>query len=112
MKHKKFNEPYPYTYYVTHIPTRKSYYGLRVANSTGRSRGVCKCSPLEDLGKQYYTSIGKYHSWFKERLKTHPSEFKVKIHYTFDTPEETYVFEKNMIKQLIRKQNWLNKMTI
>ena len=49
MRHKKYNEPYPYTYYITHVPSNKSYYGLRIANSTGSAKGGLKWSPREDL---------------------------------------------------------------
>ena len=63
-------------------------------------------------GIKYFTSIGKVQHWFKDKLKTNPEEFKIRIHYTFDTPEETYEFENYMIKRLYRKGNWLNMMAI
>ena len=107
MRHKRFTECYPYTYYITHKSTGLSYYGLRIANTT-----KYKCSPLEDLGVNYFTSIGKRNSWFKEELLSDKSNFELNIHYTFDTPEEAYKFEKQMILGLVNKDTWLNIMTI
>lgn len=107
MKHKKFNEPYPYTYYITHKSTGLSYYGVRIQNYTKYS-----ISPLEDLGKIYYTSLGRHSYWFRKEFIKNPLNFHIKVHYTFDTPQEAYAFEKQMITKLINKKMWLNKLCI
>lgn len=107
MRHKRFNESFPYTYYLTHKLTGLSYYGLRIANYTKHN-----CSPIEDFGINYFTSIGKCHGWFKTEFIKNKDNFELNIHYTFDTPEEAYKFEKQMIIALSNKKNWLNKMII
>ena len=105
MRHKRFNEPLPYTYFIIHKKTGLAYYGVRIANSTRLNT-----SPSNDLCKNYFTSLGKHSAWFKQALIKDSSAFIVKVHYTFDEIEEAYFYESCMIQQLISKKLWINKV--
>lgn len=107
MKHKKFDEVYPYTYFIIHKISGLAYYGVRISNYT-----KLNTSPLNDLGKTYFTSLGKHSKWFKDALIKDPNHFSLFIHYTFDTVEEAYAYEKSMLLQLTHKNTWLNKTSI
>lgn len=107
MNHIQPNKCYPYTYYVVYKPTGVAYYGVRTSNYT-----KLQISPLEDLGKHYFTSLGRHSSWFKEQFKNNPNLFYFKVHRTFDTVSEALAYEKLMLTQLRDKRRWLNKSCI
>ena len=107
MKHQRFNEIYPYTYYIKHIPSGFKYYGVRFANI---KLGL---SPSNDLGIKYFTSIrnGDF-SWFAKLFKSRPQDFLYKIHYTFDSINEAIVFESKILSRIIGKKDWCNQCNI
>lgn len=107
MRHINPNKCYPYTYYIIHKPTGVSYYGVRFSNYT-----KLQITPHEDLGKVYFTSLGKHSKWFKDKFKANPNEFYFKVHFTFDTVLEALQFERLMLSKLKYKTRWLNKACI
>lgn len=104
MKHKRFNEIFPYTYYIQHIPSKIKYYGVRWRNLTlGKA-------PNEDLGISYFTSItSKEFQWFKDCFQSNQNEFKIRIHYTFDTIEEARDYEYALVQKVYFKSDWANR---
>lgn len=108
MKHKKFNEIYPYTYYIKHKESKLKYYGVRWGNTTGRSN-LDPCSPSDDFLINYFTSISNSRfKWFKDELIYNLNNFEFKIHYTFDSIDEANLYEKKMISRLIHRNDWIN----
>lgn len=108
MKHKKFNEVYPYTYYIKHKESGFKYYGLRWANTTGKSN-ISRCSPVEDFLVNYFTSLSnKKYKWFKDELVLNKNNFEIKLHYTFDSIEEACSYEKQILNKIIHKSDWIN----
>jgi len=107
MKHQKFNEIFPYTYFIKHIPTGLKYYGVRFANSIGKTTPLL--APVDDFMINYFTSISNpLFQWFKDRLKSCPSEFSTKICYTFDSIDEACLYEKNIVSKIINSSSWVN----
>lgn len=103
MKHKIFNQVYPYVYYIEHIETSIKYFGVRYANIKQNR------TPLNDFLKYYFTSIkSKEFSWFKDLLRSDLSKFKFRLVATFDTKEEAILYEKKITKKIYKKSNWAN----
>lgn len=97
MKHKRYNEVFPYTYYVQHRASKKKYYGVRYANV---GLGV---SPKEDLGIKYFTS-GK----LKHDFKYNTNDYDFRVVWTFDTKEEAIEHEVRFLLKVYKKDDWLN----
>ena len=95
MKHKKFNEFYPYTYYLRDTQTGQKYHGVRWAN--------CKLqrTPYDDFGIKYFTS-GKLSKNFKQN----PERFKFRLCWTFDSIEEAQNYESKINTYLMTKKDW------
>ena len=95
MKHKRFNEAYPYTYYLKNKITGQKYHGVRWGNVR---LGV---SPYDDLGSTYFSS-GK----LRESFKNCPDDYDVHIKWTFDTVEEARCYEDKINTKLMYKDDW------
>lgn len=97
MKHKLFNDVYPYTYYIRRISDGLQYYGSRYSNVNS---GL---SPLDDLGKRYFSS-GK----FKKEFEKFPQNFQYKICDTFDTVDECIKHESRIVSKIYKRNSWIN----
>lgn len=95
MKHKKFNEVYPYTYYLYNKITGQKYHGVRWGNVKKNN------SPHQDFGKIYFSS-GK----LKKSFKQNPKNYEYRISWTFDTIEEAREHEDKVNTKLMRKKDW------
>lgn len=103
MKHKRFDEIFPYTYYVRHKQTGIKYYGVRWANVKENR------TPADDFCKIYFTSIRtSQFSWFKAALEANIEDFEYRIHYTFDSPAEALEYEMSITKRIYRRKDWAN----
>jgi len=98
MKHKRFNEILPYTYFIKNIKTNKKYYGVRYGNIK------LKLTPLDDFGKKYFTS-----SDYVDLNEKNIDEWEIKLHYTFDTINEAQEYEHKFLTKVYKKDDWLNK---
>jgi len=98
MKHKKFNELLPYTYYLKNKITKEKYYGVRYGNIKN------KILPENDLGIEYFTS-SKHINFNKKNI----NDWEVKLHYTFDTIKEAQEYENKFLSKVFRKKDWINK---
>ena len=98
MKTKEFNKVKPYVYSVKNKLTGLKYFGVRWQN-TYKNR-----TPLNDLGKEYFSSNPK----LKKAFNKNPKNFEYKPIYTFDTKEEAILYKKNFNKKIIKNKNWLN----
>jgi hypothetical protein len=97
MKHKKFNEIYPYTYYIKRKKDGLQYHGVRISNVKSNR------TPVEDFGVYYFTS-GK----LKKEFKNNPSEFIWKLCFTFDTPLEAIIHEEHINNIIFKLPTWAN----
>ncbi len=97
MKHKKFNEVYPYTYLLVRISDNTKYHGVRYANV---KEGF---SPENDFGKRYFTS-GK----LKKEFKKNPDNFYFKLSWTFDNIDEAIDHEYQVNKKIFKRKDWHN----
>jgi hypothetical protein len=95
MKHRKFCEVYPYTYYMKNVVTGQKYHGVRWGN-VKQSR-----TPLEDFGIVYFSS-GK----LRKSYKNNPDDYIIKIKWTFDTIEEARFHEEKINTNLMYKGEW------
>lgn len=103
MKHKRFDEIFPYTYYVRHKQTGIKYYGVRWANVKENR------TPADDFCKIYFTSIRtSQFYWFKEALQRNQEDFEYRIHYTFDSLEEALAYETSITKRIYHRKDWAN----
>ena len=75
-----------YTYRITNILLNKHYYGMR----------SCTCSPLEDLGKIYFSSSSD--KWFIDDQKENPQNYKYKIVREVKTRQESQDLEIKLHK--------------
>ena len=96
MKTKEFNKIKPYTYLVTRLSDNKKYHGVRWGN---------KVPPIKDLGVVYFTSSKK----IKNEFKHNPSNFKIKLCWTFDTVNEARLHEQKVNKKIYKRTIWINK---
>lgn len=97
MKHKLFDQVYPYTYYIKRLSDGVQYYGSRYGNvKLGKT-------PLEDLGKLYFSS-GK----FKLEFEDSPQSYEFKICHTFDSVGECVNYELKIISKIYKRKNWCN----
>ena len=101
MKHKKFDEIYPYVYQITEIKTGMKYFGVRWINVRD------KVIPKKDIGIKYFTSSKNLK--FKNSFKKKPKDFLVEIIYTFDTPEEAITYEHKFNKKIIKRDDYYNQ---
>lgn len=97
MKHKKFNELYPYGYFLIRKSDGMKYVGIRYANVKHN------LTPEEDFGRVYFTS-GTLEKEFKEN----PDDFWFKVKYTFDTIDELFKWEKKIALRIYRRPDWAN----
>lgn len=88
----------PYTYCITHKPTKKRYYGVRY------QRG---CEP-SDLWNKYFTSSSEVQFLIEQ---DGISSFEIEIRRTFDTEEQARDWEYRVLSRLkvAQNDNWLNK---
>ena len=96
---KNFNLVKPYCYFLKRKNDGLQYFGVRWKNTTKYKR-----TPLEDLGKFYYSS----HSVLKKEFKKNPENFTYKIVRIFNTIEDARRYEMKFNKKIIKKKNWLN----
>jgi len=98
MRTKEFDRAKPYVYLIKNKTTGLKYFGVRWVN-THKNR-----SPINDLGKEYFSSNPK----LKKAFKKNPKNFEFKPIYTFDTKEEAIEYEIKFNKKIIKDKNWLN----
>lgn len=97
MKHKKFNEVLPYTYYIVEKETRLQYFGVRTANvRAGRT-------PEEDFAKHYFSSGA-----FMKSFKQDPSKYDWRLCNTFDTTQEAIDYEEKILRKVYLRPSWAN----
>jgi len=97
MKHKRFQEVFPYTYVLVHKESGKKYYGARGANV---ARNL---PPLRDFGIKYFSSGS-----FKPEFKEFPERFHIQLQWTFDTIEEAIEWEFRVVSKIMHFSNWVN----
>jgi len=95
VRHKRFNEVYPYTYYLKHKTTGQKYHGVRWGNLR------LGLSPSNDFGKVYFTS-GKLRESFKNSLE----DYVFCVKWTFDTIEEARNYEDKINTKLMYRDDW------
>jgi hypothetical protein len=95
MKHRRFNQIYPYTYFLKEKTTGRKYHGVRWANVR---RGL---APKDDFGIEYFTS-GK----LKEDFKCNPENYEFRLCWTFDHISEARVYESQVNSRLLMKDDW------
>lgn len=95
---KEFNKVKPYCYIVKRLTDGKKYFGVRWSNITTNR------TPLEDLGKKYFTSRPS----LREEFKNNRSNFKIKFVATFQSIGEARDYELNFNKKILKNKNWLN----
>lgn len=98
MKHKYFNEVYPYGYFLMRKSDGMKYVGIRYKNVK------LNLTPLQDFGKVYFTS-GK----LKKDFKRNPNDYFYTIMHTFDSVEEAFEWEKEIVLQHYSKPDWANQ---
>lgn len=98
MKHKKFDQLYPYTYLIV-TPEGLKYYGVRYGNLR------LNINPLEDLGKSYFSSS----KGLSKDFQLNTNKFKYYIHYTFDSIEEAIEYENKFLTKVYKRPDWANK---
>lgn len=97
MKHKRFNEVYPYTYFLKNIETGVKYYGVRYANINKNKK------PVQDFGVKYFTS-GRLAKDFKQN----PEKYKFRICWTFDSIAEAVAHERKVLLKIYTRTDWAN----
>ena len=98
MKHSKFNEVYPYTYYLIRKSDGLKYVGARYANVK------LNLTPEQDFAKVYFTS-GR----LKKDFKNNPENYEFRLCYTFDTIEEMYDWERRVTLKVYKRKDWANQ---
>lgn len=98
MKHQKFDELYPYGYFLVRKSDGMKYVGIRYANVK------YNLTPNEDFGREYFTS-GR----LKEEFKNNPSGFYFKLKHTFDTIEELFEWERRIALRIYKRPDWANQ---
>lgn len=96
MKHKRFNEVFPYTYYIERKSDLKKYHGIRYSNFLSLDK-----SPLEDFSIIYFSS-----GEFAQDFKNNPEKYTYRLCWTFDSVEEAIEHEKKVNTKLMKKDNW------
>ena len=96
MRSKKFNQIKPYTYFLIRKSDGCKYHGVRWGN---------KKSPIEDIGKIYFTSSKN----IKDEFRISPKSFIVKLKWTFESIHEAREYETKVNKKIYKKEDWLNK---
>ena len=100
MRTKQFNSVKPYCYILTKLSNGKKYFGIRWSNIKFNR------SPINDFGVFYFTSNLK----LQKEFKSNPSNFKFKLHATFDTKEEAINYEYKYNKRYtIKSKKWINR---
>ena len=94
MKHKKYNQVYPYTYLIIRKSDGYKYHGVRYANVHKN------LSPLDDLGTKYFTSS----KIIKKDFKNNPNSYTYRIAWTFDSVEEAIEHEYNVNSRIFKRQ--------
>lgn len=97
MKHKKFDEVYPYTYYIQHKESGKKYYGVRTGNVS------LDISPTQDFSVHYFSS-GK----FRNDFKNNPRDYVFRVCWTFDTIQEATIHEEKVLRKVYKREDWVN----
>jgi len=95
MKHKKFTEIYPYTYYFKNNITGQKYHGVRWANVRNST------SPDHDFALKYFSS-GKLRTDFKYNIL----DYTYRICWTFDTVGEARDYECKVNTKLLYRNDW------
>ena len=86
---------FPYVYKLTNDLTQEFYFGYRYQNVR------LQLLPQDDIGKRYFTS-SKY-------IKPVFNNFRIEILSTFQTREEAYNFEQQLISDHIKNSKCLNR---
>lgn len=91
----------PYTYYLYHKPTNKSYYGAQWGKNV---------SP-NNFWVTYFTS-SKIVKNLIDEYGTNSFEFKIRK--IFDTPEKAMIWEQKVIRRMnmVNNDNWLNQAQV
>jgi hypothetical protein len=97
MKHKRFNQLYPYSYLLIRKSDGMKYHGIRCHHIKLNKL------PIEDLGNIYFSS-GR----LSEQFKRNPSDFIFKIKWTFDTWSEACKYENKVNSRIACKRGWAN----
>ncbi len=100
MRGKNFNKVKPYVYWLKNLTTGQKYFGVRWKNAT-----KLKKTPIDDFGKIYFTSSKN----LKKEFKNNPENFRYKLIYTFDTPEEARDYETKFTKKIVKDKRWINR---
>lgn len=98
MKHKLYDQVYPYTYLIIRISDNKKYHGVRYANVKNNT------SPQDDLGVSYFTSSKSISKDFKK----FPEKYKFKVCWTFDSVDEAIDHEYKVNSRVFYRDDWLN----
>lgn len=98
MKHQKFNEAYPYGYFLVRKSDGMKYVGIRYANVK------YNLTPSEDFGKVYFTS-GR----MEKQFKANPEDFEFKIKHTFDSISELFEWERKIALRIYKRPDWANQ---
>ncbi len=96
--HKKFDEVFPYTYFLVRKSDGLKYVGARYANV-----GL-NLTPNQDFGKVYFTS-GSLMKDFRDN----PDNYHFRVCYTFDTVEDTFDWEGRVVLRVCGKDGWANQ---
>lgn len=97
-KHKRFNEPLPYTYWIECKITGLKYHGVRFANIHKNK------SPLDDLGIEYFTC-----GLLSNEFRQNPDNFKIHLRWTFDSSKDALEYETRVNRKLLLRDDWANR---
>lgn len=98
MKHRKFNEVKPYSYFIRRKSDGMKYVGVRYKNVS------LNLTPEEDFGKVYFTS-GR----LRKDFKNNPDNYEVKLKYTFDDIDSMFEWEKRVVLRIVKYRDWSNQ---
>lgn len=98
-RHKRFDEVYPYTYFIKHNKTGKKYHGVRWANVKNNR------TPNEDFAIYYFTSSPS----LKKDFEDNTQDYTFTIKWTFETVDDAIMHEHIVNERLILKDDWINQ---
>lgn len=98
MKHKNFDNVYPYGYFLIRKSDNMKYVGMRYGNVKKN------LTPNQDFGKVYFTS-GR----LKKEFKKNPENFYFRIVNTFDEVEELFAWELKVAYRIYKRPDWANQ---
>jgi hypothetical protein len=104
IKHKNFDQVFPYTYLITHRPTGLLYHGVRSSNLSKKRK------PMDDFGIYYFGSSISFKRIFSlKKFKENSEDYMFKLCWTFNTPDDARLYEEKINKRILQRNILLDK---